>query len=197
MKDCAIAVVDMLYDFIDGSLPCRNAADAVEQTVRFIDKLTADTDTDETGIHDIVPVLFICDHHPEGHCSFRQQGGQWPPHCVQGTRGGEIHDSLKPYAQEEFTFYKGEDPSVEQYSGFEAVNDGGQSLSEVLELMDIHSVYVCGIATEYCIRNTCEDLKKGGFNVDVPVSCLGYVDLKGHESALEKMSAEGIRLIRQ
>ena len=95
---------------------------------------------------------------------------------------------------EELTFDKGCDKSVEQYSGFEGMNCAGQSLGEILELLDTTDVYVCGIATEYCVRNTCEDLKKAGFCVRLLKDCIGYVDKQGHVKALEEMAAKGISI---
>lgn len=192
MTDSALVVVDMLYDFIDGSLACRNADNAVAQTLKFIDNQTKSQGGGEHEILDTFPILFIRDHHPEDHSSFSSQGGIWPVHCVAGTRGGEIHESLRPYASEELTFDKGCDRNVEQYSGFEGVNCAGQSLGEILELLDCTEVYVCGIATEYCVRNTCEDLLKAGFKVRLLRDCIAYVDPEGHRKALEEMGAEGI-----
>ncbi|MBO6083335.1 MAG: isochorismatase family protein, partial [Bacteroidales bacterium] len=66
---------------------------------------------------------------------------------------------------------------------------------DVLDIMDIKNVYVCGIATEYCVRNTCEDLLKAGYNVLLLKDAIGYVDAEGHKQALPEMEAEGIRLI--
>ena len=195
MKDTALIVVDMIYDFIDGSLACFHAEEAVQASLAFIDKVTADTETDPTGVHDTFPILFVCDHHPADHCSFAAQGGPWPPHCVAGTRGGQIHEALAPHALEELTFFKGEDPAREQYSGYESKNMAGQSLSEVLALMDIKTVYVSGIATEYCVKNTAEDLLKAGFKVNVLTDCLGYVDHQGHLDTLPVLESEGIRLL--
>ena len=195
MKDTALIVVDMIYDFIDGSLACLHAEEAVQASLAFIDKVTADTETDPTGVHDTFPILFVCDHHPADHCSFAAQGGPWPPHCVAGTRGGDIHKDLMPHALEELIFYKGEDPAQEQYSGFEGRNIAGQSLGEVLSLMDIKTVYVVGIATEYCVKNTAEDLLKAGFKVTVLTDCLGYVDRQGHLDTLPVLESEGIRLL--
>lgn len=183
MKDCALVVVDMLYDFIDGSLACGNAQEAVSQTLQFIRK------------EKDYPILFIRDFHPANHSSFAAQGGPWPPHCVQGTRGAAIHEDLAPFAEEDLMFYKGTDPAREQYSGFEGCNAAGQSLSEVLELMEIKNVLVCGIATEYCVLNTAEDLLKAGFQVHVLKDCLAWVDPQGHVDALKKMEADGIRII--
>lgn len=195
MKDNAVlVVVDMLYDFIDGSLACENSEEAVRQTLRFIDRQTRNQGGEEHEILDMFPILFIRDSHPADHCSFKDYGGMWPSHCVAGTHGGEIHKDLTPYACEELTFYKGCDRSAEQYSGFHGMNCAGQSLGEILELLDTQDVYVCGIATEHCVRNTCEDLKEAGFNVRILKDCLGYVSHEGHMKVLEEMASEGMMI---
>ena len=194
MRNSALAVVDMLYDFIDGSLACLNAENAVKSTLAFIDAQTKGQGGEDHEILDTFPILFIRDHHPADHSSFLEQGGIWPPHCVAGTRGGDIHKDLIPYVCEELTFDKGCDKEKEQYSGFEGVNNAGQPLSEVLELLDTTDVYVCGIATEYCVRNTCEDIMKAGFKVRLLKDCIGYVDHQGHLKALAEMAEEGISI---
>lgn len=194
MHNSALVVVDMLYDFIDGSLACVNAENAVKATLAAIDSKTNGQGGEDHEILDTFPILFIRDHHPADHSSFKDQGGIWPSHCVAGTRGSEIHQSLAPYASEELTFDKGCDRDTEQYSGFEAVNNAGQPLAEVLELLDTTDVYVCGIATEYCVRNTCEDLQKAGFKVHLLKDCIAYVDLQGHQKALAEMAAKGISI---
>ena len=194
MHNSALVVVDMLYDFIDGSLACSNADKAVRNTLAYIDTQTKGQGGEAHEILDTFPILFIRDHHPADHSSFKEQGGIWPAHCVAGTRGGEIHQDLAPYASEELTFDKGCDRNTEQYSGFEAVNNADQPLSEVLELLDTTDVYVCGIATEYCVRNTCEDLLKAGFKVHLLKDCIAYVDIDGHQKAIDEMKAEGISI---
>ena len=194
MHNSALVVVDMLYDFIDGSLACLNAENAIKATLAAIDSKTNGQGGEDHEILDTFPILFIRDHHPADHSSFKDQGGIWPSHCVAGTRGSEIHQSLAPYASEELTFDKGCDRDTEQYSGFEAVNNAGQPLAEVLELLDTTDVYVCGIATEYCVRNTCEDLQKAGFKVHLLKDCIAYVDLQGHQKALAEMAAKGISI---
>ncbi|MCR5518847.1 MAG: isochorismatase family protein [Bacteroidales bacterium] len=179
----AIVVVDEIYDFITGgSLECGHSEEAVAATKALIEKNPA------------LPVLFICDHHPANHCSFAAQGGPWPPHCVAGTHGAEIHKDLLPFVSEELTFYKGCDPEQEQYSGFDGKNEAGQSLAEVLNLLGTEVVYVTGIATEYCVKNTAEDLLKAGFKVTVIEDCLGWVDAEGHKKTLPDLKSEGIRI---
>ena len=194
MRNNALVVVDMLYDFIDGSLACQNASEAVARTLEYIDSQTKGQGGEDHEILDTFPILFIRDHHPADHSSFVANGGIWPPHCVAGTHGGEIHEDLLPYAAEELTFDKGCDKEVEQYSGFDGVNAAGQSLGEILELLDTTDVYVCGIATEYCVRNTCEDLLKAGFKVHLLSGCIAYVDYDGHLMALKEMEQEGISI---
>jgi nicotinamidase-related amidase len=183
-NDSVLIVVDMLYDFIDGSLACLNAENAVRNTLDFILRTRSED----------LPVLFVRDHHPADHCSFRENGGEWPPHCVAGTRGGEIHSDLIPYVDEDLVFDKGCDPGEEQYSGFAGRNSAGQTLGEVASMLEPKDVYVCGIATEFCVQNTCEDLKKAGMNVILMKDCVGYVSAEGHEKALEEMRGEGIRI---
>ena len=194
-KDSATVVVDMLYDFIDGSLACIGGEEAVEETRKFLEKNLEGEGDAAVEILDTKPVLFIRDHHPADHSSFKDFGGIWPAHCVAGTRGGEIHEKLLPFVNEDLTFNKGCDRAVEQYSGFDGRNAAGQPLGEVLSLMDIKTVYVCGIATEYCVRSTCEDLLKAGFKVQLLKDCLAYVNEEGHRKALEEMAAEGIELV--
>ena len=192
MRNSALVIVDMQYDFIDGSLTCQNADNAVKETLKYIDSQTKGQGGEDHEILDTFPILFTRDHHPANHSSFTGFGGTWPSHCVAGTRGGEIHEALLPYVNEELTFDKGCDRTVEQYSGFEGMNSAGQSLGEILELLDTTDVYVCGIATEFCVRNTCEDLLKAGFKVHLLKDCIAYVDHDGHLKALKEMAEEGI-----
>ena len=192
MRNSALVVVDMLYDFIDGTLACQNAENAVKETLKQIDKLTKGQGGEEHEILDTFPILFVRDQHPADHCSFTEHGGTWPAHCVAGTHGGEVHEDLKPYVREELTFDKGYDKSLEQYSGFEGLNTAEQTLGEILELLDTTDVFVCGIATEFCVKNTCEDLLKAGFKVHLLKDCVAYVTAEGHLKALEEMASKGI-----
>lgn len=194
MHNSALVVVDMQYDFIDGSLACQNAQAAVEQAAKFIVSQTKGMGGEDHEILDTFPILFTRDYHPADHSSFKEQGGVWPSHCVAGTHGSKVHEALLPYVNEELTFDKGCDKNAEQYSGFYGMNEAGQTLGEILELLDTTDVYVCGIATEYCVRNTCEDLLKAGIKVHLLKDCLGYVDSEGHDRALAEMAAEGMKI---
>ena len=74
MRNSALVVVDMLYDFIDGSLACANAENAVKATLGFIDSQTKGQKGEDHEILDTFPILFIRDHHPADHSSFKEQG---------------------------------------------------------------------------------------------------------------------------
>ena len=186
----AIVVVDALNDFIDGSMACLNARQAVDHTVALI--LSA-----QEGSAEYVPAYHVCDHHPADHCSFAAQGGPWPPHCVQGTRGAEIDAAFAAAGVEPFPdelFYKGDNPSLEEYSGAHARGELF-TLTERLRLDGIETVHITGIATEYCVLNTARDLREAGFEVVIHVDCLGYVTEEGHRETLRQLAADGYRII--
>jgi nicotinamidase-related amidase len=180
-------VVDLLYDFIDGTLACQNSETAVKESVNFINKNRG------------MAVAYICDNHPSNHSSFKEFGGIWPPHCVQGTRGGSIHDSFykevaDPSARpgNSNTFYKGEDKDTEQYSGYEAISPESGTLDNYINTITSGvksaEVYVSGVATEFCINATVRDLADSGRRVYLISDALAYVDRAGHEKTLKELS---------
>lgn len=190
MNRVAHVVVDMLYDFIDGSLACLNSEEAVDKSVQFIN----DNPNQK--------VLYIADAHPANHCSFKEQGGIWPPHCVAGAKGGEIHQSFYQKIEEESnrpsgsnTLKKGEDPNQEQYSGYEASSSDGLVLKEYLDKNGIKEVFISGIATEYCIKATALDLVEAGFKVNLIEDALAYVDAEGHRTTLPFLEEKGVKII--
>ncbi len=187
-------VVDMLYDFIDGSLACLNAEKAVRESVNYIN-----ANPDQR-------VIYVCDSHPANHCSFVANGGIWPPHCVAGTRGGSLHaDYLKKVTNEaqrpseKNIFKKGENPSFEQYSGYQAINKAGEKIGEnpenIFKDKTKPVAVVSGIATEFCIRETVSDLLKEGYKVYILKIGLGYVDYNNHLTTLKELKDKGANLI--
>lgn len=172
-------VVDMLYDFIDGSMACGNAENAVAEVIKYI------------NAHPDEKVVYVCDSHPADHSSFVNEGGIWPSHCVQGTRGAEIHksfytDVINPSNRPDENrniFRKGRTRNEEQYSGFESVN-----INEVL-LKDCvgKDLIISGIATEYCVKNTLLEFLIAGSNIELLVNGLGYVDKNGHVETLKEL----------
>ena len=172
-------VVDMLYDFIDGSLACGNAENAVHEVVKYI------------NAHPDQKVIYITDFHPANHSSFAENGGIWPVHCVQGTHGGAIHeafytDVINPANRpdpERNIFRKGEQVDKEQYSGFESVGPDGRMLSQCVG----KDLVISGIATEYCVKNTLMEFLNAGHNIELLVPGLGYVDKKGHDATMKEL----------
>ena len=172
-------VVDMLYDFIDGTLACGNAENAVHEVVKYI------------NAHPEERVIYITDYHPANHSSFAEYGGIWPVHCVQGTRGGAIHeafytDVINPANRpdpERNIFRKGAKVDEEQYSGFESVGPDGRMLSECVG----KDLVISGIATEYCVKNTLMEFLNAGHNIELLVPGLGYVTKDGHIETMKEL----------
>lgn len=188
--DSVHIVVDMLYDFIDGSLACMNAENAVKHSVEHIQK------------HPAQKVLYVCDCHPSNHCSFKKNGGIWPAHCVTGTRGGAIHnlyykvDEPQNRPQPENIFKKGCCSTQEQYSGYEAVNDCGTAIYDKAEqICSNKSVIISGIATEFCIKATILDFLKHGFKVTLLKNALAYVEHQGHIATLKELEKAGVKIV--
>lgn len=134
-----------------------------------------------------LPVLFTRDWHPPNHCSFKENGGPWPPHCVRNTRGAAFHLDL--YVPKNATIInKATEPDREAYSAFQGTN-----LTSTLKKMSVTELFVGGLATDYCIKNTIGDALKEGFLVSVLTDCIRGVNLRRSDSAnaLKWMKANG------
>ncbi len=180
MKD--ILVVDCQYDFIDGTLACKHAEEAVHNIIKFI------------NANPSARVFYSADKHSPKHCSYIPNGGTWPVHCQAGTHGAELHasfytDIINPEQRpnESNTYYKGTIDDTEQYSAFYAANDKGQDLCDVLGM----DVLICGIATEFCVKETVKEFAYTWRNIEVSANMLGWVDDEGHKKTLEELSALG------
>ena len=121
----------------------------------------------------------------------------WPTHCVQGSPGAAFHAELDARRITR-VFQKGTDPSVDSYSGF---HDNGHrrstGLGEWLRGAGIDTVYVMGLATDYCVKYTALDARRDGFDVYlVEDGCRG-VELAPGDSdrALDEMRAADVTVI--
>ena len=179
-----LLIVDCQNDFIDGSLACRHAKEAVRRLIAFADS------------HD-VRVLYTADWHGPQHVSFAENGGTWPVHCVARTRGAAISSAFSEMKKEEnrphaeTIFLKGRRDDTEEYSGFGGETESGRKLSEVLS----DSVFVGGIASEYCVRETVLSLLASGRRVTMVTAGLGYVDKDAHEASLADLAKRGVILL--
>ncbi|MDG6910396.1 MAG: isochorismatase family protein, partial [Nitrososphaerota archaeon] len=139
-----------------------------------------------------LPIFFTRDWHPADHCSFRAQGGPWPPHCVQGTPGAEIHSGIQRPAGSTL-ISKGDSSDKEAYSGFQ-----GTDLAERLERLGVTDVFVGGLTIEYCVRTTAEDALREGFAAHVIIDCVRGLEIHKGDSAaaMSEMREAGASVVK-
>jgi nicotinamidase/pyrazinamidase len=155
-------------------------------------------------------VIITQDWHTPDHVSFASQhqgkkpfdttkmpyGNQvlWPDHCVQGTDGAQLHKDLNiPHA--ELVIRKGFRKGVDSYSAFlEADKRTSTGLGGYLRQRGIRNVYLCGLATDFCVGWSALDARKQGFKVAVLEDACRGIDLNGSLAAAWKdMSRAGVR----
>ena len=123
------------------------------------------------------PVFASRDWHPANHISFRDRGGPWPPHCIQGTAGAEFHRDLKlPDGAQVIS--KADAPDRESYSAF-----GSTDLADRLRRAGIRRLWIGGLAQDYCVRETALDALREGFTVHIIVDATRPVDVKPEDGA--------------
>lgn len=133
-----------------------------------------------------VPVFASRDWHPADHCSFKAQGGIWPPHCVAGTAGAAFAPTLELPAKVEVVS-KAQSRDRDAYSAFE-----GTGLAETLRGAGIQRLLIGGLATDYCVLNTVRDAIRSGFEVLLLADAIRAVDVKPHDG--DEALAEMLRL---
>lgn len=174
----ALIIVDVQNDFCPGGSLAVDGGDAVASTISGIA-----THFRLSGAR----IFATQDWHPENHSSFKDQGGPWPPHCVQGSRGAEFHENLElPIGTS--IVRKGSDPAVDAYSGFL-----DSTLEEQLKRIEIKRVFVGGLATDYCVLNTVLDARALGFDVLLIEDAIAAVNVEADdgEKAVQKMKDSG------
>lgn len=140
-----------------------------------------------------LPIFLTRDWHPPNHCSFQQQGGPWPPHCLAGSQGALPPDHF-PIPASAVVIYKGIDPDQDAYSGFQ-----GTALHRHLHALGIHRLFIGGLATDYCVLNTVKDALLLGYTVYLLTDAIKAVDVrpddgKRAEQAMIHLGAVPIRL---
>lgn len=133
------------------------------------------------------PIVATRDWHPSNHCSFTAQGGPWPLHCVQGSLGSQFHPKLK-MSPGTLIVSGATKPTEEAYSGFQ-----GTSLEDRLEDLEAETLYVIGLATDYCIKQTVLDACRLGFRVVLLQDGVRGIDVQADDSqkALHEMRLAG------
>ena len=168
-----LIIVDPQIDFTTGSLATADGPRAMEQLAKVL----------SNGVWKQYSWIIVTqDAHPENHCSFVNQGGVFPPHCVQGTDGmnvfpvlqealNGIHDIEIRYMQ------KGDLPEKEEFSIFQNANSGAE-LRKIIEENGFEGIDICGIATDYCVYETTKDLMDfyPAKQISIVNNCIAAVD---------------------
>ena len=196
----ALLVVDVQNCFVaGGTLPVKGG----EEVVPIINSLSGKFEN----------IVVTQDWHTKGHASFASAhagekpfglkkmpyGNQvlWPDHCVQGTDDAALHKDLKlPSAQ--LIVRKGYHPNVDSYSAFmEADGKTPTGLGGYLKQRGIKTVFVTGLATDFCVAWTAIDARKMGFEAFVIEDATRAIDLNGSlVAAWKSMAAKGVRRIQ-
>jgi nicotinamidase/pyrazinamidase len=196
----ALIIVDVQNDFCPGGALAVREGD---QVVPVVNRIQARFDL----------VVATQDWHPANHGSFaanhpgRNPGEVielaglsqilWPVHCVQGTTGAELHPALER-SRIAHVVHKGTDPAIDSYSGF---FDNGRraatGLEQFLRDRDVDEVYVCGLATDYCVKATALDAGSLGFKTHLIEDACRGVDLRPGDvqRSIEAMRAGGVDVI--
>ena len=180
-KKRALIVVDVQNDFCPGgslAVPCGN------EVIAPLNKLI------EEFLDRGEPVFKTRDWHPPQTRHFADYGGTWPVHCVQDSKGAEFHpDLLDDMHIRVVSKGLGDEDS---YSAFD-----GTDLALQLQRLGVEEVWVGGLATDYCVKNTVLDALKEGFNVKAIEDAMRPVDLKpgDGEHAVEEMRDAGAQIV--
>lgn len=178
----SLIVVDMQRDFMPGgALPVPGGDQVVSIINEYVDLFR------RSG----ALVVATRDWHPPDHISFVHRGGPWPPHCVQGTPGAEFHPGLN-LPPGTLVVSKATSSDKEAYSGFE---DTG--LDSELRGRGVRRIFVCGVATDYCVRATALDGVRLGFQVFLLADAIRGVDVPpgSVKRSIEEMLESGVVLV--
>jgi nicotinamidase/pyrazinamidase len=178
MPEEALIVVDMQRDFMPGgALPVPEGDKIIPRCNSYIEEFR------KRG----ALIVATRDWHPPNHISFREQGGPWPAHCVRNTPGAEFVVDLPADA---VIVSKATEPDKEAYSGFEGTN-----LADILKKNGVKRVYVCGVATEYCVKATALDAVRHGFEVYLLRDAVKGIKPEDEEKALLEMERAGVKIL--
>lgn len=179
----ALLLVDVQNDFChNGALPVAGGDGVVPVLNRYVEIFTAEK----------APVYASRDWHPAKTVHFREFGGSWPVHCVQGTFGAEFHPDLA-LPKNTVIITAGDDPNSEGYSAFEGHDENEQPFIDCLRSEGVSHLYIGGLATDYCVKETVLDALKRGFAVTLLTDAVRGVDVHAGDSkkALDEMISAG------
>jgi nicotinamidase/pyrazinamidase len=186
-KNDAFVIVDVQNDFCPGgALAVAEGDQVVGRLNRYIARFRDAS----------LPIFATRDWHPVKTSHFKDFGGQWPVHCVQESYGAQFHPALDLDSQVVIVS-KGMAADADSYSGFDAVDAAGAALADLLQRSQTKRLFVGGLATDYCVKQTVLDGLKQGFDVVVLKDSIRGVELKPGDSvrAIEEMVRAGADVI--
>lgn len=176
----ALLVVDVQLDFLPGgSLAVPQGHEVIPPLGRMLAAFR------QSGL----PVFASRDWHPPDHCSFRPQGGPWPPHCVAGTAGAGFGPGLGLPGQAT-VISKATTAEKDAYSAFD-----GTDLDERLRRLAVRRLFVGGLATDYCVLNTVLDARHAGYDVVLLTDAIRPVEVNpgdGERAVAQMLEAGAI-----
>jgi len=183
----ALLIVDVQNDFCPGGALAVPQGDKV---VAVINKYI------KSFYKEKLPIFASRDWHPVRIKHFKDFGGVWPAHCLQNTRGAAFHPQLK-LPKETILLYKGMDPGKDSYSVFQAEDTSGMGFLKFLHLLGVAELYICGLATDYCVKSSVLDALKNGFKVKLLTDAIKGVDIKpgDSEKAIKEMVKKGVKKV--
>lgn len=179
----ALLVIDLQIDFCPGGNLAVSGGDTIVPPVnRYVELFSRNR----------LPVFATRDWHPPETSHFAAYGGQWPIHCVQGSRGAEFHPGLR-LPVDVIVVSKGFDPGRDDYSPIPVADAGGLTFGDRLKRAGVNHLYICGLATDYCVKWTALDALGAGFGVTILTDAVSGVDLEPGDArrALEEISRAG------
>ncbi|MGH8129869.1 MAG: nicotinamidase [Steroidobacteraceae bacterium] len=178
----ALIVVDVQRDFLPGGALGVPAGDEV------VEPLNRAIESFERAR---LPVYYSRDWHPPDHCSFKAQGGPWPPHCIAGTAGAGFAPELR-VSKHAIVISKATTAEADAYSAFQ-----GTTLAEKLRAAGVRRVFVGGLATDYCVKATVLDARNQGFDVELLGEAVRAVEVEPGDGrqAIEEMLQQGAHLV--
>lgn len=176
----ALLLIEVQVDFCPGgALPVAEGDRIVPVLNRWLEAAA------ERGI----PVYASRDWHPANHVSFRTQGGEWPPHCVQDTPGAAYHPDLRLPA-DAIKVTKGARFDRDQYSAFDETG-----LAVQLRRDGIERLWVGGLAQDVCVRASCLGARENGFDATLILAATRPVDPAKGERTLRELREAGVRIL--
>lgn len=181
-KHDALIIVDVQNDFLPGG---SLAVPEGEQVVPVLNHYLT------LFVHCALPVYATRDWHPPDHCSFRERGGIWPPHCIARSNGAAFPTALD-LPVNAVIVSKATRRERDAYSGFE-----GTELADRLRAHHIERLFIGGLATDYCVLNTTLDALREGFTTMLLTDAIRAVELHPGDgrAAIDRMVSQGARPI--